>query len=74
VTEKINENTDLTGRVVRLKSGGPLMTAASRHEGRWWCRWFSGEGEPHLWSFDAHELELYEPAPSPVPGPSGASS
>lgn len=71
---KINENQDLTGKVVTLKSGGPLMVAVTKGE-RWECRWFdrlaSGEHAINGAYFHAHELAISEKQPAPVPGPSG---
>jgi uncharacterized protein YodC (DUF2158 family) len=39
------------GTVVKLKSGGPNMTAGSKTtDGKWYCQWFITEGTIHSYS------------------------
>jgi uncharacterized protein YodC (DUF2158 family) len=52
------------GTVVRLKSGGPPMTANRNDEGLWECLWFAGD-ELRSAACAAEALE-------PYPGPKGA--
>ena len=47
------------GDVVKLKSGGPLMTVNGTKGDDVWCRWFGGErgDEPKSFCFKSGELE-----------------
>lgn len=48
------------GDVVRLKSGGPLMTIQEcEEEGRYFCVWFSGD-EPKYGTFSGEQLKLFK--------------
>lgn len=53
-----NEESKIThGLVVRLKSGGPKMTAKYLKNGDWICTWFH-ENEMREGSFDELQLEI----------------
>lgn len=49
----------VTGELVRLKSGGPLMTTAGDNYGEIICKWFDGN-KPMRESFPPESLERAE--------------
>lgn len=57
MTDESSKNELVVGDVVKLRSGGPLMTVAStvRDNGYLLCAWFDNEGV-HEWPFDPAAL------------------
>ncbi len=71
----LSENSDdipisLTGSVVRLKSGGPLMTIQEEEDNNFVCRWFNGEIIKSA-SFNINEVNFIDNSPVPVKVTSG---